>query len=171
MTNTLPPLYSNRWLKWKTKIHPSLKNSISGGVCLIQNKYPPPTPPLSTPAIPHLGPKSKIHSHIFLPCQILSKMVWYNPLASKTIELLDFRQKAWVQARAYPVGTGQGYYHPKVTRHQPSNPWKFHSNWSKYWKVNQQINYHRITLTNQPQVSEGGGGLNQKTKKYVSLKI
>ena len=43
-----------------------------------------------------------------LPLQILSKMVWHVPVASKTTEEIDFWQKAWVQARAYLVGTGQG---------------------------------------------------------------
>ena len=98
------PLYGNWWLKSKNKNAHISKNSISGGVCFIQNckflpkKLPPPTLPLSRPAAPHLG---------------LSKMVWHIPIAPKTMEEIDFWQKAWVQARAYPIGTGQVYYPPK----------------------------------------------------------
>ena len=29
------------------------------------------------------------------------------------MEEIDFREKAWMQARVYPVGTGKVYYPPK----------------------------------------------------------
>ena len=40
-------------------------------------------------------------------------MEWHSLVAPKTTELLDLREKAWVQAKAYLVGTGQVYYPAK----------------------------------------------------------
>ena len=31
------------------------------------------------------------------------------------MEEIDFREKAWMQARDYPIGTGQVYYPPKCS--------------------------------------------------------
>ena len=31
----------------------------------------------------------------------------------KTMEKIDFSEKAWMQARGYPVGTANVYYPPK----------------------------------------------------------
>ena len=81
------------------------------------NIYPPPLQPL--PFNTHntaSGPKFKnSHAHFCLPRQILSKMVWHNLVASKTTKLSHFRHKAWMQAMAYPIETGRGTTHPKVT--------------------------------------------------------
>ena len=80
-------------------------------------------PPLSTPTTLHLCPNSKIHSHIFL-C-----LVKYFP---KWNDITQYHQKPWscqisgkrpgCRPGPTPQGLGRGTTHPKVTRHQPSNP-------------------------------------------------
>ena len=57
--------------------------------------------------------------------------------------------------------------HPKVTKHQPNNPWKFHSYWPNHSKVNQHFPKLIITLTTQPLGSIRGAS-NQKTKICIS---
>ena len=130
-------------------------------------KLPPSTPPFHTgSSAPR--PKIKIPLTPFcLPCQILSKMVWLVPIASKTREEIDFLQNAWVQARAYLIGTGQVYYRHKS--YQPSNPWKFHSNWPHHSKINQNFPIHGITLTTRPPGTLRGAS-NQNTKNIALLK-
>ena len=104
----------------QTKIHLSLKIQFQDlFYTKLQNsakKLPSPSnspPPFNT-CNSSSGPQIKNHrTHSCLSCQILSKMVLHNLVASKTTKLSHFRQKACVKARPYPVGTGQGYYPPK----------------------------------------------------------
>ena len=44
---------------------------------------------------------------------MLSKMIGHDPVVPETMEEIDFREKAWMQARSYPVGTEKVYYPPK----------------------------------------------------------
>ena len=66
--------------------------------------------------------------------------------------------------------TNKYQQHPKVTGHQPSNPWKFHSNWPNRSKVNQHFPKHGITLTNWP-LGTPRGPSNEKTKNMQLLKF
>ena len=79
---------------------------------ILKKNYPPPGP-CSIPVTLDLGPKSKICSHYFWPHWMLSKMIWHDLVAPKTMEEIDFREKARMQARGYHLGTRQVYYPPK----------------------------------------------------------
>ena len=59
---------------------------------------------------------------VCLPCQKLSKIVCNDPVAPKAMEEIDYREKDWVQAQSYKVGTGHEYYPPIATRHQSNKP-------------------------------------------------
>ena len=89
-------------------------------------KIPPSNPILSIPQLRIWTPSQKsTHTLLFA-----SSNPFQNGLTqpNKTAMLSHFRQN-----------TRQGYYPPKSYQHQPSNPWKFHSNWPYHWKVNQQF--------------------------------
>ena len=47
---------------------------------------------------------------ILFASEMLSKMIWHDPVAPKTMEEIDFKEKAWMQARGYPIGTGHVNY-------------------------------------------------------------
>ena len=66
------------------------------------------------------------------------------------------------------LGLGRCTTHPKVTGHQLSNPWKFHSNHQNPSKVNQH--FLKQGITNIPTHGYPKGGLKSKNKKYASLK-
>ena len=61
-----------------------------------------------------------------------------------------------------------GTTQPKVTGHQPSNPWKFHLNSPNQSKVNQHFPKHGSTLTTWPRYPEGS--LKSKNKNSGLLK-
>ena len=136
----------------KTKIHTSLKIQFQVGSFLYKiakfskNITPLQPPPLSTPATWHLGPKSKIHSQhsVCLIKSFPNGMTW--PGSIKNWKVITFLAK----------GLAPTY-----------NPWKFHSNWSNCWNVNQQFNYHGITLTTWPRVTQGG--LRSKNKRKFNF--
>ena len=78
-----------------------------------------------------------------LPCQMLSKMVWHEPMAT---EEKDSREKDCMQAQSYRVGIGHRYYPPNSFGHPPNSPWKFFPNCSIHLKDTQsgtqtQINH------------------------------
>ena len=104
-------------LKSENKKNINLINSISErfysiNIELFSKNYPPQGP--ATPATLNLGTKSIIRTYNFVRLiKCFPKMIWHDPVASKTMEEIDFREKAWMQTRGYPVVTGQVYYPPK----------------------------------------------------------
>ena len=135
----------------KTKIHTSLKIQFQVGSVLYKiakfsKNITPLQPPFQHPQLGIWAPNQKSTPSILFASLNPFQMVWHDPVASKTEKLSHFWQKAW---------------------HQPSNPWKFHSNWSNCWKINQQFNYHGITLTTWPRVTQGG--LRSKNKRKFNF--
>ena len=68
------------------------------------------------PHNPKIGPQAQNQNplyHGYLACQLVSKMVCHDLVAPMTMELLHFREKNWVQAKAYQVRIGQEHYPPK----------------------------------------------------------
>lgn len=53
---------------------------------------------------------------------MLFKMVWHNPEAQMTIEMLDFRANTWIEANSYPGELGSSTTQPIATKHKQSNP-------------------------------------------------
>ena len=81
--------------------------------------------------------------HSCLAQQQLLKMVWHDLLAPTTMDLLHFREKDRVQARAYLGGLGRITTQPKITADQPSMPWKFQLNLFTCLKVIHDFQCHR----------------------------
>ena len=73
----------------------------------------------------HMSKIKNVLSHYCLPRQMLSKMVWHDPVAPMTTEEIDSREKDWMQAKSYPMGTGHWYYPPIVSHNHATKPWKF----------------------------------------------
>ena len=153
-------------------MHASLKIQFQVGSILFKiakfsKKNLPPTPTFQHPqlCIWALNPNSAS------PILFASSNPFQNGMTHarwiKTMEEIDFCQKAWVQARAYPVGMWQVYYPQKVIAHQPSNPWKFHSNWRNCSKANQHFLKHRITLTTQPLGTPRGPQIKKRTNMHL----
>ena len=81
--------------------------------------------------------------HSCLAQQQLLKMVWHDLVAPTTMDLLHFREKDRVQARAYLGGLGRITTQPKITADQPSMPWKFQLNLFTCLKVIHDFQCHR----------------------------
>ena len=140
--------FNFRWGLFKTKLQNSPKNL---------------PPLLSAPATPHLGPKSKIHlQHSVHLIKFFPK--WYDMTQKHQKPQSNHisGKRPGCRPGPTPWGLGRGNTHPKVTRHQPSKPWKFHFNWPNCSKVNQHFTNQGLTPRTWPLGTLRGGGSNQK---------
>ena len=139
-----PPWGSNQ----KTNIHMYLKIPFQVGFVLHKiAKFSK-----NTPFQPH-----SFNTHFCLPRQILSKMVWHNP----------------TKLQCYHISgkiPGKGTTHPKVTDTNLATPESFIPiDPSNEKLINNLISTEKMLTTWPPGTPRGAS--NQKTKKYLSLKI
>ena len=111
---------------------------------------------------PFLRPGIKnLLSHFGSACQMLSKMVWHDPMAPMTMQEMDSSEKDWNLAKSYPVGTGQWYYpmptHKLVATRlvSPENLSEIDTGVEKLFNIFRNIDRHTKWITPLPYIGVG----------------